>query len=150
LELPLVAIFSKDTSSADASNGRGTSRESTLSIIAADMTVLGDVECSGVLKIEGRVNGSVRNARQVMLARDGSIHGDATGQEIVLGGLVDGNVVASERLELQSTAIINGDIATKSIVVMEGARINGSVKMTDISLVADGSPKLRDASRIAR
>lgn len=149
-EHSLVALFSKDTADADATKARNASRESTLSIIGADMTILGDVECSGVLKIEGRVNGSVRNARQIMLARDGSIHGDAIGHEIVAGGLVDGNVIASERLELQSTAVINGDIATKSIVVMEGARINGSVKMTDIALVTDGTPQIRDASRLAR
>ena len=145
-----MALFSKDTPGAEPTQGKGASRESTLSIIGADMTILGDIECSGVLKIEGRVNGSVRNARQVMLARNGSIHGDAIGHEIVAGGLVDGNVVASERLELQSTAVINGDISTKSIVVMEGARINGSVKMTEIALVTDTTPQLRDASRMAR
>ena len=36
---------------------------------------------------------------------------------------------------LQTTAVVNGDIVTKSIVVMEGARINGGVKMTELVLV---------------
>jgi cytoskeletal protein CcmA (bactofilin family) len=57
--------------------------------------------------------------------------------EVVVGGLVDGAIVADERLELQSSAVVNGDIDTKSIVVLEGARINGSVRMQEIRLLGD-------------
>ena len=125
--------------------------ETTLSIISAGTTISGDIECSGVLKIEGRIDGSVRRARQVMLAREGAIAGDVTAHEVVVGGVIDGNVTASDRLELQTSAVVNGDIATKSIVVMEGARINGGVKMTELALV--GRPgearEMRDA-RVVR
>lgn len=130
-----MAIFGKDDTSARGS-GRAAGSETTLSIISAGTTVTGDVECGGVLKVEGRVDGSVRRARQVMLAKDGAIHGDVVADEIVVGGVVDGNVSASDRLELQPTAVVNGDISTKSIVVMEGARINGAVKMTELALVS--------------
>jgi cytoskeletal protein CcmA (bactofilin family) len=51
--------------------------------------------------------------------------------EVVIGGVVDGAILAAERLELQGTAIVNGDIETKSIIVLEGARINGVVRMSD-------------------
>jgi len=60
--------------------------------------------------------------------------------------VIDGNVQAGDRLELQSSAVVNGDIATKSIVVMEGARINGAVKMTEIALVG-GAHSGRDSQR---
>jgi cytoskeletal protein CcmA (bactofilin family) len=53
----------------------------------------------------------------------------------VIGGLVDGAIVADERLELQGSAVVSGDIDTKSIVVLEGARINGAVRMQEIRLV---------------
>ena len=49
----------------------------------------------------------------------------------MVGGTVEGSVVARERLELQASAAIDGDIETRSIVVVEGARINGRVRMTD-------------------
>ncbi len=131
-----MAMFGKDENA--VRGGRGSGGENTLSIVAAGTTVSGDVECSGVLKVEGCVNGSVRRARQVMLAREGAIHGDVTANEVVVGGLIDGAVTAAERLELQSSAVVNGDISTRSIVVMEGARINGAVKMTELSLVGRG------------
>lgn len=146
-----MAIFSKDQPAARGSAARGAASESALSIIAAGTTITGDIECAGVLKIEGRIDGSVRQARQIMLARDGSIHGDATAAEVVVGGTIDGNVHASDRLELQSTAVVNGDITTKSIVVMEGARINGGVKMTEIALMGrEDAREGREAARNAR
>jgi cytoskeletal protein CcmA (bactofilin family) len=138
-----MAIFGKDDTSLRGTT-RGAGGETTLSIISAGTTVSGDIQCGGVLKVEGRVDGSVRKARQVMLAKDGAIHGDVVADEIVVGGVVDGNVTAGDRLELQPTAVVNGDIATKSIVVMEGARINGSVKMTEIALMGRAGEQ-RDA-----
>lgn len=129
-----MAIFAKEESSPRAATRGG--NETTLSIIASGSTISGDISCAGVLKVEGQIDGSVRQARQVMLAKDGAIRGDVTAHEIVVGGLVDGNVTAADRLELQPTAVVNGDISTKSIVVMEGARINGTVKMTELALVS--------------
>lgn len=139
-------MFSKDE--AGARSGARNTNETTLSIIAVGSTITGDISCSGVLKVEGQIDGSVRQARQVMLAKDGAIRGDVTAQEIVVGGVVDGNVTAADRLELQPTAVVNGDITTKSIVVMEGARINGAVKMTELALVSRGGDG-REA-RVAR
>lgn len=128
-----MAIFGKEEGA--RTGPRGAANETTLSIISAGTTVTGDVDCGGVLKVEGRINGGVLRARQVMLAKEGAIHGDVTAHEVVVGGVIDGGVTASERIELQTTAVVNGDIATRSIIVMEGARINGAVKMTELSLV---------------
>jgi len=140
-----MAIFGKDEPT-PRRGGRAPGTESILTIIAAGTTIAGDIDCSGVLKVEGTVEGSVRQARQVLLAREGAIHGDVTAHEVVVGGVIDGNVQAGDRLELQSSAVINGDIITKSIVVMEGARINGVVKMTELALVG-GSATGREAHR---
>jgi cytoskeletal protein CcmA (bactofilin family) len=142
-------MFGKDDNGARA--GKGAAGANTLSIISAGTTVSGDIECTGVLKVEGRIEGSVIRARQVMLAKEGSIHGDVTAHEVVVGGLIDGAVTASERLELQTTAVVNGEIATRSIVVMEGARINGGVRMTELALVSPtGESEPAKAAQAAR
>lgn len=130
-----MAMFSKDDPSP---RGGKSGSENTLSIVSAGSTITGDIECAGVLKVEGRVDGSVTRARQVMLAKQATISGDVTAHEVVVGGLIDGNVTALERLELQSTAVVNGDITTKSIVVMDGARINGAVRMSELSTASTG------------
>jgi cytoskeletal protein CcmA (bactofilin family) len=111
----------------DGGSGSG----STPSVIAPGMKVIGDLETSGVVKIDGAVEGSIRGARQVLLGRSGSIQGDVHAEEAILAGKVTGTVVASERVEVQSTSRIDGDIHTKSIVVLEGGMINGNVRMDE-------------------
>ena len=124
-------MFGKDgTARSDVRTNN--SGEAMLSIIASGMRIVGDIESAGVIKVDGHIDGSVSGARQVLIARGGTIHGTVHADEIVIGGLVAGAVVAAERLELQETAVVNGDIETTSIVVLEGAKINGLVRMRGI------------------
>lgn len=122
-----MAIFKEEKQ--DGKNGSG--GEGALSIIAAGMTVSGDIESSGVVKVEGRVDGSIRSARQVLVGRQGLVHGDIDTREAVIGGTVEGMITASERVEIQATASVQGDIVTRTIVVAEGGRINGTVRMEE-------------------
>jgi cytoskeletal protein CcmA (bactofilin family) len=125
-----MAMFTKDSSDKPDAKAVATA-EAALSIIAFGMKVLGDIETSGVIKIEGTVEGNIRGARQVLVGRQGEVKGDVQGREVVVGGKIDGTVTASERVEIQGTSAVSGDIHTKSIVVMEGGRINGSVRMDE-------------------
>jgi cytoskeletal protein CcmA (bactofilin family) len=100
-----------------------------LSVIAAGMKIVGDIESTGVVKIEGIVEGAIRGARQLLLGRQGTVHGDIRAHEVVIGGTVVGTIIADERVEIQGTSSVQGDIHTKSIVVLEGGVINGNVRM---------------------
>jgi len=99
------------------------------SIIASDMTVIGDLETEGVVRIEGRVRGTVRVGSQVLVAQGAVIEGDLHTQEAVIAGQVSGAIHARERVELQATAMVAGDILTPRISIIEGARVTGEVKM---------------------
>lgn len=99
------------------------------SIIASDMTVIGDLETEGVVRVEGRVRGTVRAAAQVLVAAGAVIEGDLHTQEAVVAGQVSGAIVARERVELQATAVVAGDIHTPRIAIVEGAKVTGEVKM---------------------
>jgi cytoskeletal protein CcmA (bactofilin family) len=107
------------------------SNEAALSIIAPGTKVQGDVETSSVLKIEGVVEGTIRGARQVLIGRQGEVKGDVHAREVVVGGKVDGTITAAERVEVQGASSVTGDIYTKSIVILEGGRVNGTVRMED-------------------
>ncbi|MFL5461864.1 MAG: polymer-forming cytoskeletal protein, partial [Gemmatimonadales bacterium] len=72
------------------------------SIIASDMTVIGDLETEGVVRIEGRVRGTVRVGSQVLVASGAVIEGDLHTQEAVVAGQVSGAIHARERVELQA------------------------------------------------
>jgi cytoskeletal protein CcmA (bactofilin family) len=109
------------------------------SIIASDMTVIGDLETEGVVRIEGRVKGTVRVGAQVLVAAGATIEGDLHTQEAVIAGQVTGGIHATDRVELQGSAVVSGDILTPRIAIVEGAKVTGEVKM-DLSGVGS-SPK---------
>jgi cytoskeletal protein CcmA (bactofilin family) len=122
-----MAMF-KDTKVPEPRQGG----DAILSIIAAGMHFVGDLEGPGLIKIDGRIEGSISGARQVIVGRDGSVRGNVNATEVILAGSIDGAVLGNDRVELQSTAVMNGDVQTKLIVVNEGARINGTVRMADV------------------
>jgi cytoskeletal protein CcmA (bactofilin family) len=103
------------------------------SIIASDMTVIGDLETEGVVRVEGRVRGTVRVGSQVLVSEGAVIEGDLHTQEAVIAGQVTGGIHARERVELQATAMVAGDILTPRISIVEGARVTGEVKMDSVA-----------------
>lgn len=125
-----MALFSP---SSPATNGVSSQRRKPesqgLSIIAPDLVIKGDLETSGVVKIEGRILGSVHAGHQVLVAQGAEIEGDIHTREAVIGGMVKGGVHAAERIEVQATAMVDGDITTRNLLIQEGGRVNGVVTM---------------------
>ena len=112
-----------------------------LSIIARDMTVTGDMQTEGVVKVEGRVNGSIHATSQVIVSPGATIEGDLHTKEAVIAGEVQGTIRALERVELQATAHVRGDIYTPRISVVEGGRVIGEVNMAGDSGTSANQPE---------
>lgn len=100
-----------------------------LSILGPGARVKGELDVDGVIKIEGTVEGTVRARGQVLVVKGGMVEGDIFGRQVVIGGEVRGGVFADERAEIQATSVINGDITTPQITVLEGGSINGKINM---------------------
>lgn len=111
----------------------GSDADSGLSIIGTGMRVVGDITADGVVKVEGTVVGTIRAGRQVLVAKGGVVEGDVIAREAIVGGEVRGSIDASERLELQATSVVHGDIATRRLLVQEGGEINGVVRMGEVA-----------------
>lgn len=129
-----MAIFSSNPPrDPEVNQMRRRTDHTTLSIIAKDLTVEGSLSTEGVVKIEGRVKGTIRANTQALIAPGALVQGDVHSAEAVIGGRVEGNVHASDRVEVQATAEIQGDVLTRRIVVLEGGSVNGSIKMGAVS-----------------
>lgn len=102
---------------------------SAYSLLDSQLALSGDLDTSGSLRIDGRLDGNVRRADTVVLGVGASMSGDVHAREVVIGGTITGNVHATERVELQATAIVTGDILTQTILVQEGGVVNGRVLM---------------------
>jgi cytoskeletal protein CcmA (bactofilin family) len=120
---------SKPSSSSSKSAAKTAPAVLSLSVIGVGMIVRGDVETTGVVKVEGTVDGHVTAKSQVLVAKGGVVKGDIETREAVVGGLVAGAIHASERVEIQSGASVEGDVTTRRIAVAEGASLNGQIRM---------------------
>ena len=106
-----------------------TSPDSVISIIGPGMTIIGDCETDGTVRIEGSVEGSVKAGKAVVIGKQGSVKGDIVTQDAVISGSVNGKLTAASRLELQATCRIDGEVHTRRMQLEEGAVLNGSVIM---------------------
>ena len=98
----------------------------TKTTISADLKIAGDVTSEGEVQLDGDIKGSIQCATLVV-GRNSEILGDAIADEVVVRGHVHGSVY-SKRVFLQSTAVVEGDIHHRIIVVEEGARFEGTCR----------------------
>ncbi len=103
-----------------------TSEQETFSCIGAGMRVLGDVHCAGVVRVAGTVIGNVSADSQVLVAEGGRVEGAVHAAEAVLNGDVIGPIVA-DRVEIQASAVIRGEITTSCFMIHEGAVLDVDV-----------------------
>ncbi|HEU4994489.1 MAG TPA: polymer-forming cytoskeletal protein [Gemmatimonadaceae bacterium] len=108
------------------------------SVLDSHVTVSGDVETDGALRIDGRVEGSVLRADLIVVGVGASVVGDITAREVIVGGAVTGNIFAAQRTELLSSGIVAGDIRSAAILVQEGGVVQGRLYIHPISGAPDG------------
>jgi cytoskeletal protein CcmA (bactofilin family) len=115
--------------------------EGAISLIAPGMKIVGDCETDGTIRIEGRIEGTIRAGKSVVVGRSGEVIGDIFTQDAVISGRVSGNIAAESRLELQATCDIQGELRSRRVQLDEGARFNGQVHMEE----AGGSRVIKPA-----
>ena len=106
---------------------------SSMSIIGPGMNIVGDLSTDGKVRVEGRIQGTIRAGKEVIIGKGGEVHGDIVTDQAVVGGVVRGSISAENRLELQASCDIEGMIRAKvqHLHMEEGARFNGQVQMLD-------------------
>ncbi|PKK83973.1 MAG: hypothetical protein CVT49_05985 [candidate division Zixibacteria bacterium HGW-Zixibacteria-1] len=100
-------------------------------IIGKDTVFTGTLEVKGAVRVDGTVKGKIICSDVVTVGSGGYVEADVDSQTAVIAGKVVGNLVASEKIELQAKSDIEGDIRTKSLVVEQGAVFCGSCHMKE-------------------
>ncbi len=100
-------------------------------VIGAQTRLEGDISFSGGLHIDGVVKGSITaendSASVLTVSENGRIEGDVRVPNLVLNGAVEGDVYASERVELASHARVTGNVYYHLLEMAMGAEVNGSL-----------------------
>ncbi|MDR2446195.1 MAG: polymer-forming cytoskeletal protein [Treponema sp.] len=98
-------------------------------IIGPNSSVVGDVDSAGFTRVDGSLRGNLRAKGKVIIGEKARMKSDVAGTSITIGGVVYGNVIASERLIILSSALVLGDIITRRIQADEGCLIHGKVSV---------------------
>jgi len=110
-----------------ASQPAPASGETTL--IARSTTFEGTIKGSGDIRIEGRITGTVDASGRLLIAESGRARARLHARTVVVSGTVEGDVTADERIELQPSATLTGNITAPKIQIHEGATFEGEVRM---------------------
>ncbi len=98
-------------------------------IIAQGVKVEGEFVSQGNIIIEGEVHGLVRTERDLRVGEHARIVANVVAENAIVAGEVQGNMKIAEHLELTPTSRVTGDVEAKTMVMTQGAILNGRCAM---------------------
>ena len=98
------------------------------SIVGMNSNLKGELNARGTLRVDGTVDGQME-ADYVILSESGVVKGVIKAKRVIIGGKIEGNVLAQELVEIKSKGKVLGDIFTPKLAVAEGAEFNGKIEM---------------------
>jgi cytoskeletal protein CcmA (bactofilin family) len=105
-----------------------------ITIISLGVKVEGKVSSNGSLRLDGTIQGDINCQGNVTIGENAEVYGKVNGQNITIGGKVEGVVNSKEKLLLESKAELKGDVFTRILVVESGARFDGKSNMSNSSV----------------
>jgi cytoskeletal protein CcmA (bactofilin family) len=99
-----------------------------LAQIGKSVVIKGELSGSEDLYVDGQVEGSIAlKNNSLTVGPHGQVKASVEAKGIVVQGKLEGNVLATDRVELRKSAVVNGDITTQRIAIEEGAYLKGKV-----------------------
>ena len=100
-------------------------------LIGPKTRVIGDVEFHGGLHVDGYINGNVtgdsNEATLLSVSESGCVEGSVIAPNVILNGIVKGDIDASNRIELGAKSRVLGNVYYTIIETAVGAQINGKL-----------------------
>ncbi len=90
---------------------------------------IGTLQFEGTVRLDGRFEGDVSGNDLLIIGQAAAVRADIQVGSLVVGGRVEGNIVAKKRVELLATAQVTGTVKTPALVVSDGAVLNGTCEM---------------------
>ncbi len=100
-----------------------------VSIISGGVKLEGNLFSEGNVRIDGTVVGNVSVNGSLTVGENAHMQGEIKASSITMGGKIEGKVIASEILRLESKSVLKGDLITRKLIIEEGAVFEGNSKM---------------------
>ena len=89
----------------------------------------GKLSFKDTVRIDGRFEGEISSENTLIVGETGHVQANITSAVVIVSGSVDGDIKATDQITLHKTAVICGDIEAKRLVMEDGAKIDGQVRM---------------------
>src|SRR6516164_5579448 len=103
--------------------------EARVPVLGKTLLFRGELTAEEDVILQGRVEGSIRHARNLIIGTEGSVLGDVYAAHLTVEALVEGDLHGSEAVIVRATAQVRGNIFAPRVGIMEGATFNGRVEM---------------------
>ena len=98
--------------------------------IGKSVVIKGELNGSEDLTIEGQVEGKIELRQNILtIGPNGRIKAQVFAKAVIILGEVNGNVTASEKVDIRDNGSVDGDIAAPRVAIAEGAHFRGSIDM---------------------
>lgn len=120
-------------------------KEGTLSgFVGSGTMVTGEANFKAMMRVDGHLSGRVSSTSGTLIVgSNGKVDANIEVAVAVIHGTINGDIIASQRLELGRSAKVNGNIQTPSLIIEQGAVFEGSCKMLQMTAAAEKSKKER-------
>jgi len=103
------------------------------SIIGEGAHFNGDISLKGLFRIDGDFSGTIKEADKVLIGRNGRAQCSIHAGTVVVGGVVKGDIVSTEKVVILSTGMVIGNISTPRLMVEDGVVLNGRCKIIEFN-----------------
>ena len=125
---------------------RESARSSEIATIGKSVVVKGELSGSEDLVVDGEVEGSIAlRGQSLTIGPNGRVRANIEARNVILHGRVDGDIHASERVELRKSASLSGDITTARISIEDGAFFKGTIDIQK----PEPAPKIEPKPQVA-
>ena len=98
--------------------------------IGKSIVIKGELNGSEDLTIEGQVEGTIQLSDHVLtIGPNGRIKAQVFAKAVIVLGEVNGNVTATDKVDIRDNGSVDGDISSPRVAIAEGAHFRGSVDM---------------------
>jgi cytoskeletal protein CcmA (bactofilin family) len=99
-------------------------------ILSSDVEIKGSIKFQKELLIDGKVEGDINSDGVLTVGENAEIRGEIKTKSISVYGKVHGNITVTERCELKSKCVLQGDLKAARLVIEEGATFIGKSEVT--------------------
>jgi cytoskeletal protein CcmA (bactofilin family) len=115
--------------------------EGTVTVLGPDTHIKGEMSFAGSARLLGTFEGRITTKGDLHVAESAACKATLEAARVVVDGTIEGEIVAHERVELNSTAQVRGDLSAAALVVAEGAVFVGHCKVGPEAVTEAQQPK---------